>query len=804
MDVFGDDNAGAGGTIEFTALHEATRHRYLNYALSVITSRALPDVRDGLKPVQRRILYGMYRDLKLRADSRFLKSARVVGEVMGKYHPHGDQSIYDAMVRMAQGFSLRYPLVDGQGNFGSVDGDSAAAMRYTETRLRALAEEFLSEIGSQTVHFRSTYDGQLFEPVVLPAQAPNLLINGSSGIAVGMATNIPPHNLGEVVDALVTMIDNPLVDLEGVCKHVKGPDFPTAGELISTPEEIAAVYATGHGPIKLRGTYKIELINRKKHVIITSIPYGLNKSTLVEKIAQFIIGKKVPQIVDIRDESTEEIRIVMELRRGAAPEAAMAYLYKYTPLEQNFSVNLTCLVPTENPEISAPSRLSLLEVLRYFLDFRMEVVTRRLNFQLEKLKKAIHRLEGFETIFDALDELIAVIRASEGKADAARKIMARFGLDEEQTESILELKLYRLARLEILLIQQEVLEKRLEAERIEGLLGSELERWNLVRRELLELKEAYADPRRTIIAGPSDIDLSDFDPEAFIVREKTWVIISRQGRIKRQKGFSDISAIRLPDGDEVGWVLRSDTTQTLIICTQYGSAYTTRIDDIIATTGYGDPVQSMFNFSDGERIIGIASSDKRLHPVHETLNDEGAIETDTDGAKPPYMIALTQDARCTRVSMSSYHDVSTKNGRRFMSLGGKDTVLSVFPSQGNEQIALATQKGRAMLFPVTEIPPKAGTVKGVNAIKLEKDDQLIGFCLTERKRDGLTVRTNRGRELIIRETSYKPVKRGARGTPVLKVGQFVDCDAPAQIITPHTDSDQNDEPDHGNDSEESS
>jgi DNA gyrase subunit A len=722
---------------------------------------------------------------------------------MGKYYSHGDQSIYDAMVCMVQSFSLRYPLVDGQGNFGSVDGDSAAAMRYTEARLQALAGEFLSEISSETVQFRPTYDGQLFEPVVLPAQAPNLLINGSSGIAVGMATNIPPHNLGEVVDALVVMIDNPLVDMETVCKHVKGPDFPTAGELISTPEEIAAVYETGHGPIKVRGTYKIEMINRKKCVIITSIPYGLNKSTLVEKIAQFIIGKKVPQIVDIRDESTEEIRIVMELRRGAAPEAAMAYLYKYTPLEQNFSVNLTCLVPTENPEISAPSRLSLLEVLRHFLDFRMEVVTRRLNFQLRKLNKAIHRLEGFETIFDALDELIALIRASEGKADAARKIMARFGLDEEQTESILELKLYRLARLEILLIQQELLEKRLEAERIQGLLGSEFERWNLVRRELIELKEAYADPRRTIIAGPSDLDLSDFNPEAFIVREKTWVIVSRQGRIKRQKGFSDISAIRLPDGDEVGWVLRSDTTQTLIICTQYGSAYTVRIDDIIATTGYGDPVQSMFNFSDGERIIGVVSSDNRIHPVHEA-DDEQTSEPDSDGAQPPFMIALSQDARCTRVSMSSYHDVSTKNGRRFMSLAKNDTVLSVFPSDGTEHIALATKKGRAMLFSVTEIPPKSGTVKGVNAIKLEKDDRLIGFCLTRRKRDGLTVRTSRGRELIIRETSYKPVKRGGRGTPVLKVGQFVDCDTPALIFKPHSETDVTEGTEHSHDTEESS
>ncbi len=789
MDVFGDES-GAGGSIEFTALHEATRHRYLNYALSVITSRALPDVRDGLKPVQRRILYGMYKDLKLRADSRFLKSARVVGEVMGKYHPHGDQSIYDAMVRMAQSFSLRYPLVDGQGNFGSVDGDSAAAMRYTEARLQALAGEFLAEIGAQTVQYRPTYDGQLSEPVVLPAQAPNLLINGSSGIAVGMATNIPPHNLGEVIDALVAMIDDPLVDMRTVCHHVKGPDFPTGGELISTADEIATVYETGQGPIKVRGTYEVEIINRKKCVVITSIPYGLNKSTLVEKIAQFIIAKKVPQLVDIRDESTDVMRIVMELRRGAEPKAAMAYLYRYTPLEQNFNVNLTCLIPTDNPEISTPSRLSLLEVLRHFLDFRMEVVTRRLTYELEKLNKAIHRLEGFETIFDALDELIALIRASEGKADAARKIMARFGLDEEQTEAILELKLYRLARLEILLIQQELLEKRMEADRIQSLLSSEFGRWNLVRTELLELKEAYADPRRTVIAGPSDIALSDFNPEAFIVREKTWVILSRQGRIKRQKGFSDLSAIRVPDGDEVGWVLRSDTTQTLIVCTQYGKAYTVRIDDITATTGYGDPIQSIFNFSDGERIVGVVSSDQKLHPVvvpdTPSLEDES---NESDGAKPPFMIAISSAGRTTRVSMASYHEVSTKNGRRFMSIGSNDVVLGVFASDGTENVAVASQRGRAMLFAVTDIPPKSGTVKGVTAMKIDSGDILIGFCLTRRKREGLTVRTSRGRELIIRETSYRVVKRGGKGTPVLKVGQFVDCDWPTVIMTPSVESD---------------
>jgi len=607
---------------------------------------------------------------------------------------------------------------------------------------------------------------------------------------VGMATNIPPHNLGEVIDALVALIDDPLVDMHTVCHHVKGPDFPTGGELISTADEIATVYETGQGPIKVRGTYEVEIINRKKCVVITSIPYGLNKSTLVEKIAQFIIAKKVPQLVDIRDESTDVMRIVMELRRGAEPKAAMAYLYRYTPLEQNFNVNLTCLIPTDNPEISTPSRLSLLEVLRHFLDFRMEVVTRRLTYELEKLNKAIHRLEGFETIFDALDELIALIRASEGKADAARKIMARFGLDEEQTEAILELKLYRLARLEILLIQQELLEKRMEADRIQSLLSSEFGRWNLVRTELLELKEAYADPRRTVIAGPSDIALSDFNPEAFIVREKTWVILSRQGRIKRQKGFSDLSAIRVPDGDEVGWVLRSDTTQTLIVCTQYGKAYTVRIDDITATTGYGDPIQSIFNFSDGERIVGVVSSDQKLHPVvvpdTPSLEDES---NESDGAKPPFMIAISSAGRTTRVSMASYHEVSTKNGRRFMSIGSNDVVLGVFASDGTENIAVASQRGRAMLFAVTDIPPKSGTVKGVTAMKIDSGDILIGFCLTRRKREGLTVRTSRGRELIIRETSYRVVKRGGKGTPVLKVGQFVDCDWPTVIMTPSVESD---------------
>jgi len=780
-DLFSGDGDGAGGRIEPTSLHGATRSRYLNYALSVITSRALPDVRDGLKPVQRRILYGMYKDLKLRADTRFLKSARVVGEVMGKYHPHGDQSIYDAMVRMAQSFSLRYPLVDGQGNFGSIDGDSAAAMRYTEARLQRMAEELLAEIGEGTTLFRQTYDGQLSEPVTLPAQTPNLLLNGSSGIAVGMATNIPPHNLCEIIDALISMIDDPLVDIDTVCQHVLGPDFPTAGEILSSRDEIKAVYETGQGPIKLRGQYVTEVINRKKCVVITSIPYGVNKSTLIEKIAQHIIGKKIPQIIDVRDESTDDIRIILELKRGAEPEVAMAYLYKNTALQQNFHVNLTCLVPTDQAEVSAPARTSLLEMLRHFLDFRMDVVTRRLRHQLEKLEKAIHRLEGFEIIFDALDELIALIRASEGKADAARKIMLRFDLDEEQTDAILELKLYRLARLEILLIQRELDEKRKAAREIRGLLRSEAARWDLVRSELLELRGTYGDPRRTKVVGP--VEEISFDPEAYIVRERTWVIVSRQGRMKRQKGFSDVSAIRVPDGDEVGWVIRTDTTQTVTFYSQYGSAYTLLVDQITATTGYGEPVQSAFKFKDGERIVGVTTSDSKVARVCE----ESVSRLQQDDPKPPFAVALSRQGKASRFTIASHFDVSTKNGRRFMGLANDDEVVAVFACAGDEHIALATHKGRAMLFHVDDIPPKASAVRGVNAIKLEKGDAILGFVLTVKKRQGLTVWTSRGREFIVRETSYRPVKRGGKGAVVIKVGNLTKCEQPLVILQPPTE-----------------
>src|SRR6202045_1412827 len=464
---------GGGNGVDHVALHEAAQARYLNYALSVITARALPDVRDGLKPVQRRILYTMWQQ-NLTADVKHRKCAKVVGDVMGSFHPHGDAALYETLVRMAQAFSLRYPLVDGSGNFGSLDGDAAAAMRYTECRLTRLSDEMLSEIEQTTVHFRPNYDGTKTEPVVLPARIPNLLVNGATGIAVGMATNVPPHNLGEVCTALVKLLDNEDIGNAQLCRYIKGPDFPTGGQILNSQEELKEIYRTGSGSIRLRATWDIGPETRStKTIYIESVPYTVNKSQLVERIADVVLSRKLPQLLDVKDLSTEDVRIAIEMKKDADEKMIMAYLFKHTPLQINFAVNLTCLIPTENPEVGRPERLDLKQILWHFLHFRLEVVTKRLEHELAALKKRIHLLEGFEPVFDALHEIIRIIRKSDGKADAAEKIMKRFELDAEQTDAILELKIYRLARLEILIIRNELDEKRKRARQINTLLKDE-------------------------------------------------------------------------------------------------------------------------------------------------------------------------------------------------------------------------------------------------------------------------------------------------------------------------------------------
>ncbi len=759
--------------VESISLQDTARERYLNYALSVITSRALPDIRDGLKPVQRRILYAMFTNLRLYPEGRYRKSATVVGEVMGKYHPHGDSAIYEAMVRMAQDFSLRAPLVDGHGNFGSLDGDSPAAMRYTEVKLRPLAMEALEELRKQTVDFRPNFDGTLSEPIVLPARFPNLLVNGASGIAVGMATNIPPHNLGEVVDAAMHMIDSRNARVETLVeKYVKGPDFPTGGRILNSQEEIIEIYRTGEGAIDVRGEYEVD---GKTRILITSIPYTVTKSDLIEKIAEHIVAERVPQLADIRDESTDDVRIVLELRRGADPEAAMAYLFKHTPLQSRFHVNMTCLVPTDKPDVPTPKKATLTEILGHFLDFRMEVLVRRLRHELEQLERRIHILRGFEKIFDALDEAIRIIRASEDKSDAAQRLMHRFDLDDEQADAILEIKLYKLAKLEIDAIRRELEEKEAQAAEIRELLADEARRWKLVRHELREIKQQYADERRTVVAGPDE--RIQYTEEHYIVKEDVYVIVTRDGWVKRQRSYTDLDNIRTRDGDEIGWVLPGSTRATVAFFTNFGKAYTARIDELQSTSGYGEPIQKLFDFSDRERIVGVASLDERVlpKPVPEPTISPELFHSNGNGQEPaagPLAVAVTAHGQTVRFSLESYTDTSTKSGRLFMRPGKSDEVIGVQVSAGDENVCLASREGYVLIFPVHQIPVYKNAAKGVMAMRLGKDDRILGFTLSNAAREGLEVETSRGRREVVRTTKFDASNRGNRGKQIIKRGKI--------------------------------
>ena len=736
------------------ALPEEARRRYLNYALSVITSRALPDVRDGLKPVQRRILFAMFQNLHLMPDAKFKKSASVVGDVIGKYHPHGDVAIYDAMVRMAQPFSLRAPLVDGHGNFGSLDGDSAAAYRYTEARLRPLAIELLSEIRKKTVDWRPNFDGVHFEPVVLPARFPNLLVNGASGIAVGMAKSIPPHNPVEVLDAAIAAVDDPDAD---PLKHIKGPDFPTGGLLLGGKREMRAIYETGQGTLKLRAEWEVEEGARgSQTIVVTSIPYAQEKASLVSKIADVIIERRLPVLVDVRDESTDDVRIVLEIKRDTDPALVMTYLYKHTPLETTVPINLTCLIPGPNPDVGEPARLSLKAMLRHFLDFRLETVRRRFTFDLEELRRRIHLLEGFVIIYDALDEAIRIIRKSDGKADAAGKLMKRFGLDEEQVEAILETKLYKLARLEIDAIRAELKEKLAEAAIIEAILKSPKKLWNEVRGELGEVREALAgEKRRTKVLA--SVDEPEYDAEAFIQHEDTYAVVTVDGWLKRLGQLKDPKATRLREGDEVLAVLQGSTKELGVLFSNHGAAYVLHLNDVPPSTGYGEPVQKLFKFGDGERVVAAMSLDPRI------TRPKNAV-----------LLAVTRRGLVFRFSVDPFREVTTRAGRRFARPAKGDEVAHVFVCLEKDLVALASEKGRAILFAASEVPVLAGPGKGVLGFKLAPDDRLVGAALfgEDEKRATLTLVNGKGTEHTITKR-YTPVSRGGKGFELIKRDRLV-------------------------------
>lgn len=1142
------------------ALHETTRLRYLNYAMSVITTRALPDVRDGFKPVQRRILYAMYANLGLTSDARFRKSAAVVGEVMAKYHPHGDSSIYEAMVRMAQPFSLRHTLVDGQGNFGSLDGDSAAAMRYcvtgealvhtpqglrrigslsadrtedialslyrhdgavttaskwfdcglhpvfdvqtkegfkitgtsnhplqcmtmapdgapvlawkliqdirpddfvaihrsieitnatapenaqmalllggwisegwmsstrarfnntdkeyfdaveeayrlliggraysytrklpsgktiyeldvqdtaqlsqsplweicglksgtqhipdfalawglpdlriliqamfegggcvsqtaktcllqytsksqvlvqqmqcillkfgvvsktyqvradsfklcitnrrdiqrfsdrvgfferkqrmlltilnnapragmssdripflnqyikktcrtiarrtnfdrihawetqrdhiravlppakadlwdaihahghyysqvarvtpaglqnvysirvndpthsfvangfinhnTESKLLKLANYVLSEVDKGTVGFHSSYDGQNEEPEVLPVQFPQLLVNGSEGIAVGMATRIPPHNLGEVVEACVAMIDNPQIDVDGLCQHIQGPDFPTGGIIMDDAETIRSMYREGAGSITVQARWSTESRGRKHHAVITEIPYGLNKATLVEKIGQIVADRKLPQVVDVRDESTEKVRIVLDLREAGDAEAALGYLFRHTPLQSAFHGNFTCLFPLSGVAHLSPVKADLRAIVSAWLDFRYQTVQRRMQHDLSALRDRTHVLAALEVAFNHADEIIRMIKDADDRSEALANLMTAYAFDMVQANRVLDLQIHRLSKSPIQEIQSELQEKRRQEGELESTLGDPEKVWAVVRKELLQIKAAHAEPRRTTLGG-SAAKVARYDKAAYVVAEDTHVVLTRDGWTKRQGAVASIDKIRTRDGDEVLWVLRGNTRQTLIAFTDQGSAYAIRADALPASAGYGDPIQKHFKMVDGERIIGAAM-------VEPTVGE---------GEADPHGISTTQAGRVIRFPLAGHATPSTKTGRRYAKVEPGDALINTFAVGASTDVCLATKAGLGLVFKAGNVPAVKAAGKGVVGIKLAAGDIVVAAAedsLRGTTAAGTVVLINAETHAGTRATKGRPVSKGAPVTDWLR------------------------------------
>jgi len=755
-----DDN------IQPVSIIDETRRRYLNYALSVITARALPDVRDGLKPVQRRILYTMYHDLGLRADSKPVKCARIVGDVTGKYHPHGNDPAYEALVRMAQNFILRMLLVDGYGNFGSVDGDAPAAYRYTEAKLTSLAERLMAELRQRTVDMRPNYDGTREESLVLPAQFPNLLVNGTSGIAVGMATNIPPHNLAEVVNAAVHMVDHPDATTAQLLDRIKGPDFPLGGQVLADRRSLRKIYEDGTGSIKVQGEWKLEVVGRREQIVITSIPYGVNKGNLESAIGELIETKKLPQLTSLVNESNEKegMRIVLELKAGCDPQVVMAYLYKHTALQESFAYNMTCLVPGTDGQ-PQPERLGLKEMLRYFLDFRFDTVRRRFEYELEQLRARIHILQGFRIVFNALDKAIRIIRDSEGKPDAAQKLMRAFDLDEIQTDAILEAQLYRIAQMEIKKILNELKEKKAQAEVIEGILASKKKLWGVVKTELNEVGEKFGDRRRTKIATAEDTP--DFDPEAYILKENTNVVLTRDGWIKRVGRLASIDSTRVREGDQVIAVAPGNTLDHVIFFADDGTAYTMRMNEVPASSGYGEPLAKFFRLGDQAKIVNAVTTDERFTPPQEppAKPKKKGEEPDPPG---PYLLVVTAQGQTLRTPLAPFRVASTKAGRMYARLNEGDRVVLATVLRDEESIFLASAQGHVIHFAVEEINILAGVGKGVMGIKLADDDTCLGAALVSERNPAMVTETANGKTLEFKGKKYEITGRAGKGFEAVK------------------------------------
>ena len=735
------------GIVQQVDIDNEMREAYLDYAMSVIVARALPDVRDGLKPVHRRILYAM-RDMGIRANTPHRKSARIVGEVLGKYHPHGDMAVYDAMARMAQDFSLRYLMVDGQGNFGSIDGDSPAAMRYTEARLSKMAEEMLIDLNKDTVNFIDNFDGSLQEPDVLPARLPNLLLNGSSGIAVGMATNVPPHNLNELVAALNHLIDcydeMDEVSIETLMDYLPGPDFPTGGIIVGD-EGIRQAYSTGRGRIVVRGKATIEEKSHGRHVItITEIPYQLNKTTLIERIAELAREDRLDSVSDMRDESDRNgMRIVIELKRGAQPKRVLNQLYKYTPLQSTFGAQILALVNGE------PRLLTLKRALQAYLEHRQDVITRRTQYDLDKAKQRAHILEGLLIALANLDEVIKTIRESDDADIAKSNLVSRFNLTEIQAQAILDMQLRRLAALEQQKIMDEHKEVMSEIEYLEDLLAHPKKILEIIRTDLNEITESYGDERRTVIAPDASSDLSE---ESLVKKEDVFVSLTQKGYVKRVsettyraqgRGGRGVIGQSMRDEDEVKFFLRTHTLSTLLFFSDRGKVYSEKVWQLPdeTRTGRGISIINVININPDEQITAVV-------PV-------------ADFEDVNYCTMATVNGRVKRVEMSEFESVRP-SGLIAISLDEEDLLGWVCLTGGEDEIMLITRNGQALRFEETEIRPMGRQAMGVIGIRMRPGDRLASLEVVEPGGDLLVV-TEKGFGKRTDLSEYSPKSRATMG-----------------------------------------
>ncbi len=731
-------------------IEDEMRKSYMEYAMSVIVGRALPDVRDGLKPVHRRVLFAMH-DLGNDFNKPYKKSARVVGDVIGKYHPHGDTAVYDTIVRMAQSFSMRHPLVDGQGNFGSVDGDNAAAMRYTEIRMAKLSHELLADIEKETVDHGPNYDDSLQEPLVLPCKYPNLLVNGSEGIAVGMATKIPPHNLGEVIDALVALIEDPRLTIEELIEKIPGPDFPTAG-FINGKEGIHEAYNNGRGIIQMRARALVEVDRRsgREAIIITEIPYQVNKARLIEKIADLVKNKKIEGIADLRDESDRDgMRICIELKRDMVPGVILNQLYKMTAMQSSFGIIMLAIVSGQ------PKVLNLREVLDCFIDHRREIVTRRCIFELKKAEARAHILQGLKLALENLDEVIQIIKTSANPAEAKQRLIERFSFSEIQAQAILDMRLHRLTGLEQNKIRAELEQIMAVIKRLKEILASEVEILKIIKQELLEIKEKFANPRRTeILDRTADLTLEDM-----IVEEDMVVTVSHGGYIKRnavslyraqRRGGKGKTGMRPKEEDFVENLFIASTHSYVLIFTTFGKVYWLKVHEIPqgGRASRGKAIVNLLSLAPDEKVTTIL-------PVKEFEEDK-------------YIVTATARGIIKKTALMAYSHPRA-GGIIALTIDAEDSLIEARLTDGTMDMILATRNGKSIRFPESDVRPTGRPSRGVRGMKLEGDDEVIGLqSVTDNTALALVTITENGYGKRTDITEYRVQSRGGKGIITIK------------------------------------